>query len=71
MTETLVSELQKIIDEMERLVQHPRIQQKTWVAKARGWLPVLRIANEQLSKMSDDPNISVDLTFTDDGQPAP
>jgi hypothetical protein len=49
MTQQTSEELQKIIEEMTYLVKHPRIQQKTWVANAKRWLPVLRIAQSQLA----------------------
>jgi hypothetical protein len=39
-----------MIEEMEYLVAHPRIQQKRWVAKGNTWLPVLRTAQEDLHR---------------------
>jgi hypothetical protein len=35
-----VEAMEKMIAEMQYLVEHPRIQQKTWVASGRRWLPV-------------------------------
>lgn len=45
-----IKELDTIVEEMEYLVAHPRIQQKTWVAKGKTWLPVLRVARQDLGR---------------------
>lgn len=45
-----IAELTRILEEMEYLVAHPRIQQKTWVAKGKTWLPILRIARQDLQR---------------------
>lgn len=51
MSQAIATELQHIIEQMEHLVAHPRIQQKTWVAKGKAWLPVLRIAKAHLEAL--------------------
>lgn len=43
-----VEQLEQMIKEMQRLVASPRIQQKTWVALGKTWLPVLEDAKEDL-----------------------
>ena len=45
-----IEALEKMIEEMEYLVAHPRIQQKTWVAKGKTWLPTLRTARQDLAR---------------------
>jgi hypothetical protein len=44
-----VAALQKMIIEIQYLVDHPRMQQRNWVAKGRTWLPILQHAIEDLS----------------------
>lgn len=44
-----VAALEKIMQEMQNLVAHPRIQQKTWVAQAKTWLPLLHIIHGELT----------------------
>ena len=51
MTKRTLEALETIIDEMQYLVEHPRIQQKTWVAKGKTWLPTLHHAKEDLEKL--------------------
>ncbi len=41
--------LRQIIESIRYLVDHPRIQQKTWVASGKKWLPVLEIVYGELS----------------------
>lgn len=43
-----IAALEKMIEEMQYLVEHPRMQQRNWVAKGRIWLPVLQHAKEDL-----------------------
>ena len=43
-----VAGLEQIIEKIEYLVAHPRIQQKRWVANGRQWLPILRNARADL-----------------------
>lgn len=43
-----VAQLELIMQEVQHLVAHPRIQQKTWVARAKQWLPLLRIIRSEL-----------------------
>lgn len=58
--------LDRIIKQMQYLVEHPRIQQKTWVAEARGWLPVLRDVKSELesTQISHQPIGSQELLET-------
>jgi hypothetical protein len=42
------NELETVIKQMEFLVEHPRIQQRNWVANGRNWLPILRTARIDL-----------------------
>ena len=41
--------LRRVIEEIRYLVDHPRIQQRTWVASGKTWLPVLEIVYGELS----------------------
>jgi hypothetical protein len=41
--------LERVMQEMQNLVDHPRIQQRTWVATAKTWLPLLRIIHGELT----------------------
>lgn len=41
--------LERIMLEMQNLVAHPRIQQRTWVARAKEWLPLLQIVHGELT----------------------
>ena len=45
-----VSAIEKMMEEMQYLVDHPRMQQRNWVAKGKEWLPVLHHAKEDLEK---------------------
>ncbi|MBX3065592.1 MAG: hypothetical protein KF726_21630 [Anaerolineae bacterium] len=45
-----ITDLQAIIEEIKHLVSHPRIQQKTWVAKGKVWLLTLAHAVEELQQ---------------------
>jgi len=40
--------------EMQNLVAHPRIQQKTWVARAKEWLPLLQIVHGEMIATPDE-----------------
>ena len=42
--------MDQVIAEIEELHAHPRVQQKTWVASAARWLPILRQTREQLQE---------------------
>jgi len=42
--------LENVIEEMRFLAEHPRMQQRNWVAKAGQWLPVLQHAKEDLQR---------------------
>lgn len=41
--------LRAIIEEIQYLIDHPRIQQRRWVASGKKWLPVLEIVHGELS----------------------
>lgn len=44
-----VAALERLMLEMQNLVAHPRIQQRTWVARAKEWLPLLQIVHGELT----------------------
>ncbi|MBK8024746.1 MAG: hypothetical protein IPK19_25815 [Chloroflexi bacterium] len=44
-----VAALERLMHEMQNLVDHPRIQQRTWVARAKEWLPLLQIVHGELT----------------------
>jgi hypothetical protein len=46
-----IAALEKMIHEMQFLVDHPRMQQRNWVASGKIWLPILRHAIEDLSRV--------------------
>ena len=48
-----IEALQKIIETMQYYVDHPRIQQRNWVASGRQWLPTLHHAIEDLQRSVD------------------
>lgn len=57
--------LERVMQEMQHLVAHPRIQQRTWVAQAKTWLPILTIVHGELvgkriSPSSEPPALSED-----------
>jgi len=52
--ERTIDALKRIVEQIEYLVQHPRIQQKTWVASGREWLPVLLHAIEDLTELGNN-----------------
>ncbi len=45
-----VAALESVIKQMQYLVEHPRMQQRNWVASGREWLPVLHNAVEDLQR---------------------
>lgn len=49
----LIDDLEKLIHEMQYLVDHPRIQQKTWVANGRKWLPILHRIKGEITTARD------------------
>lgn len=57
-SETIVEAVGKLIAEITYLVQHPRIQQKTWVANGKRWLPILEIAQAEIVTASAATNTS-------------
>ncbi|MBK9746005.1 MAG: hypothetical protein IPO91_04425 [Chloroflexi bacterium] len=48
-----VAALERIIQEIRYLVDHPRIQQRTWVASGKTWLPLLQIIHGELTGHSE------------------
>lgn len=60
-----IAALEKMMQEMQFLVDHPRMQQRNWVAKGREWLPILRHAKEDL----EHPDGVVDSTNSQDISP--
>ena len=52
-SETIAEQLGKLISEITYLVAHPRIQQKTWVANGKRWLPILEIAKAAILSSSE------------------
>ena len=48
--ERTIAALEKMMQEMQHLVDHPRMQQRNWVAKGRVWLPILQHAQEDLQR---------------------
>lgn len=44
----LVAALAKMREQMQFLVDHPRMQQNRWVARGREWLPILEQAQTDL-----------------------
>lgn len=45
-----IKELERVMQEIRGLVDRPRIQQKTWVAMGKTWLPILQIIHGELTK---------------------
>lgn len=45
-----IAAIEKLMNEMQHLVDHPRMQQRNWVAKGREWLPVLQHTKEDLQR---------------------
>src|SRR6185369_353185 len=45
-----IAAIEKMIEGMQYLVEHPRMQQRNWVASSRQWLPILQHAIEDLQK---------------------
>jgi len=48
-----VEAIDKMMEEMQYLVDHPRMQQRNWVAKGKVWLPILEHAREDLQREVD------------------
>jgi hypothetical protein len=46
-----IAALEKMMQEMQFLVDNPRMQQKRWVAMGRTWLPILNDAKEDLLRL--------------------
>jgi len=44
-----VAALERILREIQYLTEHPRIQQRTWVARGKEWLPLLQIVHSELT----------------------
>ncbi len=45
-----IDALEKMIAGMQYLVDHPRMQQRNWVASGQQWLPILQHAKEDLQR---------------------
>ncbi len=45
-----VTAIETMMQEMQFLVDHPRMQQRNWVAKGKEWLPILQHAKEDLER---------------------
>lgn len=45
-----IAQLERVMHEIQGLVDRPRIQQKTWVAMGKTWLPILQIIHGELTK---------------------
>ncbi|MGB7340752.1 MAG: hypothetical protein WBC91_17775, partial [Phototrophicaceae bacterium] len=55
-----IKALDNVMEEMQHLVDHPRMQQRNWVAKGKEWLPVLQHAKEDLQRDVDHNDFVVD-----------
>lgn len=55
-----IEALEKIITQMQYLVDHPRMQQRNWVARGKEWLPVLHHAKEDLSQETSQHDLVVE-----------
>ncbi len=45
-----ITAIEKMMNEMQYLVDHPRMQQRNWVASGKQWLPILQHAKEDLQR---------------------
>jgi hypothetical protein len=45
--------LERVMQEIKNLVDHPRIQQRTWVARGKEWLPILQIVHGELTGQTE------------------
>jgi hypothetical protein len=59
--------LDGVISEIENLRAHPRVQQKTWVASAARWLPILRQARAHLEDWNEPSLHVIELQRADPG----
>jgi hypothetical protein len=46
----ILGEIDEIINQMQYLTEHPRLQQRNWVAAGKRWLPVLQYAREEIER---------------------
>ncbi len=60
MTQRTIKALKTMIDEMQFLVDHPRIQQKRWVAKGKTWPPTLHNAVEDLANCLEPHDFAIE-----------
>lgn len=58
-----IAAIQKMIIEMQYLVDHPRMQQRNWVARGREWLPVLHHAIEDLSQADQSNTVNQGMSY--------
>lgn len=47
-----IEAVENLMTEKQYLVDHPRMQQRTWVARGQQWLPALQHTKEDLSRRS-------------------
>lgn len=50
----LLAELETLITQMQYLVEHPRMQQRNWVANGKVWIPILDHIKSYLASEKDD-----------------
>jgi hypothetical protein len=59
LTSRLISELEKLMEQMQYLVDHPRMQQRNWVAQGKVWLPILgHVKTHLLAEKKDSDYVS-------------
>jgi len=52
--------IEKMMQEMQYLVDHPRMQQRNWVARGKEWLSVLRHTQEDLQREIQQSDFVID-----------
>ncbi|MFN8378116.1 MAG: hypothetical protein U0452_05540 [Anaerolineae bacterium] len=45
-----VAAIEKMMSQMQYMVEHPRMQQRNWVSLGKEWLPILGQAKEDLQR---------------------
>ena len=58
--ERTIQDLETVMEEMQFLVDHPRMQQKRWVAKGKVWLPILQNAKEDLQHCTEPHDMAIE-----------
>jgi len=63
----IVAALERLMQDMQHLVDHPRIQQRTWVASGKEWLKLLHIVHGELTgqRLAAAPNDTNPLAEND------